>query len=202
MTDGKGLNPDYPLEDRMELTTIAQVRAIAEPLRESILDLLLERAATITDLAAALGRPKGTVAYHVKVLTQAGITTVVRTRRVRAVTENFYGRTARLHFVGALKALDESGRPIMANYLVTAAAESARAHADDDLTAILRRARIPREHLHEFRRRMFDLADEFSALPRGGEQAYGFVAAVYPTEHPHLPQVRPDSDDGPASLRD
>jgi DNA-binding transcriptional ArsR family regulator len=186
VTEGKdGL--DYELDDRMELTTIAQVRAIADPLREAVLDLLLERAATITELATALGRPKGTVAYHVKLLTEAGITTVVRTRRVRAVTESYYGRTARLHFVGELKALDEAGRPIGGNYLVTAARESERAHLDDELSAILRYARIPRVQLREFRRRMLDLADEFSRLPRGGEQSYGFVAALYPTEHPHLP---------------
>lgn len=192
MTDGKG-SLDYELDDRHELTTIAQVRAIADPLREAILDLLLDRAATITELAAALGRPKGTIAYHVKVLTEAGITRVVRSRQVRAVTEHYYGRTARLHFVGALTALDEAGRPIGGNYLVIAAGESAGAHADDSLSAILRHARIPREHLREFRQRMFALADEFSRLPRGGDQAWGFVAGLYPTEHPQLP----DPDDGP-----
>lgn len=194
MTDGKR-SLDYELADRMELTTIAQVRAIADPLRETILELLLERAATITELAAALGRPKGTIAYHVKLLTDNSILQVVRTRRVRAVTENYYGRTARLHFVGALKALDESGRPIYGNYLVTAAKESAQAHRADDLSAILRYARIPRENLREFRRRMFDLADEFSTLPRGGEQDFAFVAALYPTERqPHLPD-RPNQSD-------
>lgn len=179
---------DYDLDDRMELTTLAGVRAIAEPLRESILDLLLERAATVSELAAALGRPKGTVAYHVKVLQEADIVKVVRSRRVRAVTESYYGRTARLHFVGALRAVDESGEPICSNYLVTAARDSAPAHADDDLSAILRHARIPKQHIRAFRKRMFDLADEFSRLPRDGDQAYAFVAAVYPTQYPHLPE--------------
>lgn len=188
MTDGKA-RLDYELADRMELTTIAQVRAIADPLRETIVELLLERAATITELATALGRPKGTIAYHVKLLTDNDILRVVRTRKVRAVTESYYGRTARLHFVGALTALDESGRPIYGNYLVTAARESAQAHQDDDLSAILRYARIPRENLREFRRRMFDLADEFSSLPRGGQQDFAFVAALYPTDpQPHLPE--------------
>lgn len=188
MTDRKH-SPDYDLDDRRELTTIEQVKAVAEPLRESIVDLLLERAATVSELAVALGRPKGTVAYHVKVLVEADIVKVVRSRKVRAVTEHFYGRTARLHYVGALKALEPSGEPIFTNYLQTAAAESAPAHADDDLTAILRYARVPREHLQEFRRRMFDLADEFSRLPRGGGQDFAFVVGLYPTEHPHLPDT-------------
>lgn len=191
MTDGK-TSLDYELAARMELTTIPQVRAVAEPLRESLLDLLLERAATVTELAQAVGRPKGTVAYHVKVLVAAGLVQAVRTRRVRAVTETYYGRTARLFFVGTLKAVDESGRPLHSNYLATAASESAQAHADDTLTAILRHAAIPREHLVEFRRRLLDLADQFSSLPRGGSQMFGFVAGLYPTEHPQLPE--PESD--------
>jgi predicted ArsR family transcriptional regulator len=50
----------------------------------------------VTELADELGLPKGTVGHHVKVLEDAGLVRVVRTRRVRAVTEKSYGRTARL----------------------------------------------------------------------------------------------------------
>ncbi len=195
MPPGKPALPDYELDDRMELTTIAQVRAIAEPLRDTILELVLDRAATVSELARALDRPKGTVAYHVKVLLGAGLVKVVRTRRVRAVEERYYRRTARLHYVGPLRAVDSSGRPLMDNYLVTAARESAAAHADDDLSAIMRHARVPRQQLREFRRRMFDLADEFSRLPRGGDQSWGFVAGLYPTEHPSLPSPVDDDDE-------
>ena len=91
--------PDYDLADRMALTKPAQVKAISHPLRTTILGLLHERAATVTELAAALGRPKSTVAHHVKVLTEAGLLRVVRTRRVRAIEERFYGRTARMFYV-------------------------------------------------------------------------------------------------------
>ena len=50
--------PDYEFADRMALTEPSQVRAIGHPLRTTILQLLHERAATITELAAAVGRPK------------------------------------------------------------------------------------------------------------------------------------------------
>jgi hypothetical protein len=36
--------------------------------REAVLDLLLERAATVGELVAAIGRPRSTMAHHVKVL--------------------------------------------------------------------------------------------------------------------------------------
>jgi len=188
MPAGKTSVPDYELDDRLELNTLSQVRALADPLRDSVLDLLLERAATVSELAAALQRPKGTVAYHVKVLREAGLVKVVRSRRVRAVQESYYGRTARIVSVGPVKAQNERGEPLTGNYLVKAARESAAAHADDDLSAIIRYARIPREHVRTFRRRMFELADEFSRLPRDGERTYAFVAGLYPAEHPQLPE--------------
>ena len=44
----------------------------ADPLRSTIIDLVLERAATVAELAAAVKRPKSTVAHHVNVLVHAG----------------------------------------------------------------------------------------------------------------------------------
>ena len=88
--------PDYELAERIALTEPAQVKAIGHPVRTTILSLLHERAATVTELAVALGRPKSTVAHHVNVLADARLVQVVRTRRVRAIEERFWGRTARM----------------------------------------------------------------------------------------------------------
>src|ERR1700741_3759160 len=97
---GNSPPPDYELADRIALTTPSQVKALSHPLRTTILGLLHERAATVSELAAALERPKSTVAHHVKVLPENGLVHVVRTRRVRAIEERFYGRTARMFYVG------------------------------------------------------------------------------------------------------
>src|SRR5947208_11234251 len=96
---GKSPPPDYDLADRMALTAPSQVKAISHPLRTTIRALLHERAATVSELAVALERPKSTVAHHVKVLAEAGLVQVVKTRRVRAIEERFYGRTARMFYV-------------------------------------------------------------------------------------------------------
>src|SRR5215470_10791769 len=96
---GRNPLPDYELADRFALTTPGQVKAISHPLRTTILGLLHERAATVAELAGTVERPKSTVAHHVKVLGEAGLVQVVRTRRVRAIDERFYGRTARMFYV-------------------------------------------------------------------------------------------------------
>lgn len=179
--------PDYDLVDRTVITKPAELRAIADPLRSTILDLVLERAATVTELAGAVGRPKSTVAHHVKVLVEAGMLRVVRTRRVRAIEERFYGRTARLFFVGPVP-LEEVTPPPWTNYLADAAAESLPAYQADRMFANIRHARITRERAAAFWERVNELITEFSQLPREGDTVYGFVAGLYPTDHPTLPE--------------
>src|SRR6266545_212269 len=142
--------PDYELADQLVVTAPAQLRALADPLRATILDLLLERAATVAELAAAVRRPKSTVAHHVNVLVEAGMLRVVRTRRVRAIEERYYGRTARVFYVGVVSKRGEDPTTVHANALSVAATESVPAHEADELRSILRHARVPRKHAAEF----------------------------------------------------
>ena len=179
--------PDYDLADRIALTRPAQVKAISHPLRTAILGLLHERAATVNELAVALGRPKSTVAHHVKVLTEAELLQVVRTRRVRAIEERFYGRTARMFYVGVGRTDDGEELPPDFNDFEVAARESAAAHADGKLWGFIRHARITEAQAGEFWERMAELVDGFDQLPRSGDTMYGFAVGVYPTDQPTLP---------------
>jgi DNA-binding transcriptional ArsR family regulator len=183
--------PDYELADRIALTEPSQVKAISHPLRTTILGLLHERAATVNELAAALGRPKSTVAYHVTVLAKAGLLQVVRTRRVRAIDERFYGRTARMFYVGVETTADGGEMPRDFNDFEVAARESAAAFLDGKLWGFIRHARISETQASTFWERMAALVAEFDQLPRSGDTMYGFAIGVYPTDHPTLP-----SDEG------
>jgi DNA-binding transcriptional ArsR family regulator len=181
--------PDYDLAEDIEVSTPAQLRALADPLRGTLLDLLLERAATVSELASAVGRPKSTVAHHVNVLVDAGMLRVVRTRRVRAIDERFYGRTARLFRVGAVNQPGDTRSAVGVSPLSMAAAEAVPAHAADQLCATLRHARIPAEGAREFWEHVIELAQEFAKLPRSGDTVYGFAVGLYPTDHPTLPDA-------------
>jgi DNA-binding transcriptional ArsR family regulator len=179
--------PDYDLADRIALTTPSQVKAISHPLRTTILSLLHERAATVSELAGAVDRPKSTVAHHVKVLTDAGLTQVVRTRRVRAIEERFYGRTARMFYVGVERSPDGDDMPRDFNDFEVAAGESTAVYRDGKLWGFIRHARISEAQASAFWERMAALVAEFDELPRSGETVYGFALGVYPTDHPTLP---------------
>ncbi len=172
---------DYELDDFVVADTPAALKALGDPTRTLILALLLERAATTSHLAEALDKPKGTVGYHLKVLEDAGLIQVVRTRQVRALTEKYYGRTGRT----IVYAGQPSGSKL---FMLQQAMDEARV----DVTGrppmfTIRRVRIPKQRADEFGQRVLELAAEFTSLPRGGDVVYGFVAGVYPTDHPVLP---------------
>ena len=176
--------PDYELDDIHVVTGRTQVRAIFHPLRGVLLDLLLERAATVAEMAMATGRPPSTVAYHVGVLVEAGLFKVVRTRKVRGVVERSYGRTARIFYIGQT----EPGVAIpMSNPLHDAAVEATAALAADRVRSLHRHARIPHERVSEFWEAVMALATDFSASARKGGTSYAFVAALYPADYPTLP---------------
>jgi DNA-binding transcriptional ArsR family regulator len=180
--------PDYELLDTIELTDPTQVQAIGNQMRTTILGLLHERAATVTEIASAVSRPKSTVAYHVDVLHEAGLVRVVRTRRVRAIEERYYGRTARMFYVGVGKGPGDTALPLDFNDFDVAAQESQTAYHAHRLWSFIRHARIMPEQATEFWTQVMALVQDFDRLPRSGDTAYGFVVGLYPIpDYPMLP---------------
>lgn len=184
--------PDYPLDDFLVVTDPGQVRAIFDPLRETLLEMLLERAASVQEMAVAVGRPKSSVAYHVKLLADAGLLKVVRTRLVRGKQESFYGRTARLFSVGNVRVERSPGSE---GFFETVARDAAAAIRDDDLRGTTRYAWIDAAQAAEFWERVLALLNEYGQLPRSvdGTAAYALSMAMFPTRHPRLP---PDATQG------
>jgi len=185
----KSAVPDYDLADTLELTSADQVKAIGNRLRTTVLGLLHERAATVTEIATAVGRPKSTVAFHVNVLHEAGLVRVVRTRRVRAIEERYFGRTARMFYVGVGSAPRRpDSPPLDFNDFDVAAAESQEAYRAHELWSFIRHARIPPERAAEFWTKALAVVHEFDGLPRSGDTAYGFAIGIYPI--PNYPVLR------------
>lgn len=189
--------PDYDLADNLELTTPEQVKAISDPLRTTLLGLLHERAATVTELSSAVKRPKSTVAHHVNVLTEAGLLRVVRTRRVRAIEERYYGRVARMYYVGLGRRSSGGGKlPEDFNDFEVAAKESIGAYEAGTMRSFIRHARIPEDRAKEFWQKVHELIHDFDKLPRAGDTTYGFTVGLYPiTDYPTLPPAEGETEE-------
>ena len=141
--------PDYEADDILVVTETEQLRALADDVRLEIVALLRERAATTTELAGEIGLAKGTIAHHLKVLEAAALVKVVRTRQVRALTERFYGRVARLYVI---KSTDEKPQE---------------------------RVRLSQADAESFQRRVARLLRDFRGSASAQGEEYELVATIY-----------------------
>ena len=100
--------------------------------------------------------PKGTVGHHLKVLEKAGLVRVVRTRQVRALTEKYYGRVARLF---ELKGVDDDAEDLRAGAISAmmlrhVADEAAASGTDEKGRTGVGRARLTEKDAARFERRL------------------------------------------------
>jgi DNA-binding transcriptional ArsR family regulator len=173
-------SPDYEADDVLVVREVEQLRALGDDLRGQIVVLLRERARSTTELAQALGLPKGTVGHHVKVLEKAGLIRVVRTRQVRALTEKLYGRTARLFlFKSSDDADGEDVRNVAAASLRTAVEEMLPLDDDDRTTFAVLRVRLTEADARRFVRRLDKLTEDFIAADHPDGEPYGLAEALF-----------------------
>lgn len=174
--------PDYEAADVLIVSAPEQLKALADDLRGRVVVLLRERARSVTDLAERLQLPKGTVAHHVKVLERAGLVRVVRTRKVRAVTERYYGRTARLFLYEAQDpAQAEDVRAIVQMSLRIAAEEIQPVGGESQgygSSGVIR-VRLGDDDARRFNRRVDRLLAEFRAAEDPDGDPYGLAVAMY-----------------------
>lgn len=194
MTDRKSLAPP----DSLELDA-GQMRVLLEPTRMQIATLLSERPATTSQLAEALDRPKGTIGHHCKAMEEAGLIEVVRTRRVRAIDEKYYARTARTYVLGPAPGIE----PAATTFLGQAAHDLAATDRSPDLedkpsVTTLRHVRIPDQRASEWVERLVALTQEFIHEAPGGSTVYGLLIGLFPTDRPTLgedPSREADDDE-------
>lgn len=173
--------PDYDADDLLIVSEPEQLRALGDDLRTRMVVLLREHAHSVTELAEILDLPKGTVAHHVKVLEKAGFVRVVRTRQVRAVTERYYGRTARLFiFKGTDEADGEAVRNVAAASLRSAAEEILPGDFDDRTTFAVLRKRLSDDAARRLNRRLEKLQRDVMETPDDPDGTpYGLAVALY-----------------------
>jgi DNA-binding transcriptional ArsR family regulator len=170
--------PDYDLEDVLVVDELQQLRALGDPFRGRIITLLRQRAASTTDLADALQTPKGTVGHHLKVLERSGLVRVVRTRKVRALTEKYYGRVARLFVLKTDDSLpDDLKRGALAAMMLRQASDELIAAGVEKESSAILHVRLSPEGVRRFEKRLNRLVADFQSAedPDGEMHALAFA---------------------------
>jgi DNA-binding transcriptional ArsR family regulator len=171
-----------------ELRHPEQFKALGHPLRHRLLIALRQRPATLAQLAAALGAPKGTVGYHAQVLLDAGLIQVAHARQVRGGTERYLEPTSpELRFA--------PDAPVGGEFLV-------RTALDEMLPPVPGRPdRTLLRHLRLTEAQAAAIADQLEQMavtadpPTPGDIQYGLLLSIYTADIPTLP---PDDTAEPA----
>jgi DNA-binding transcriptional ArsR family regulator len=171
---------DYPADDTLVVNDPEQLRALAEDLRRRIISLLRERAWSTQQLARELDVPKGTVGHHLKVLERAGLIRVVHTRKVRAVTEKFYGRVARL-FLFQIEDTAED-KAVGAATLRDAASMLERAPSEGTWGLVM--SRLTPADVARFDRRLGSLLEDFRKADTPGGDPHRLAVAGWAVGRP------------------
>ena len=115
---------------------------------------------------------------------------VVRTRKVRALTEKYYGRLARLYRIVADDS-DAYGTAAFGALMLRQAADEVAPDAgegDDPSGVVVVHARVAVADARKFQQRLEELASDFLSFDDEDERVYGFVAGVYATDYQKLPK--------------
>ena len=83
------------MQERYEIDSIEQLRAIADALRMRIVDALQEQPMTVTQLGDMLGEAPAKIHYHVRELEKVGLLNLVETREKGGILEKYYQPIAR-----------------------------------------------------------------------------------------------------------
>jgi DNA-binding transcriptional ArsR family regulator len=84
---------DFKPVELIQITTLEQLRAISDPLRVEIIEIIMREALTVKQMADRLNQPATKLYYHVSELESAGFVTLVGTRVKSGIVEKYY-RTA------------------------------------------------------------------------------------------------------------
>lgn len=88
------------MKDFMVIDQPAQIRAMADPKRIALLNMLVREGATVAMLASVLGEPHAKVYYHVKELERNGFVEVVLQEPRAGAPEKYYRAKARTYLLG------------------------------------------------------------------------------------------------------
>jgi DNA-binding transcriptional ArsR family regulator len=74
----------------MKITTLEQLKAISDPLRVDVLEIITHEALTVKQMAEKLNQPPTKLYYQVSELETAGFVTLVGTRIKSGIIEKYY----------------------------------------------------------------------------------------------------------------
>jgi DNA-binding transcriptional ArsR family regulator len=185
------------MPDVFVLNDIEQIRAMADPLRQRIVEALIDASLTTKQVAQQLKEQPTKLYHHVELLEKAGIIKLVETRPKRGTVEKYYRAVAQSFTVDRdlfsnRPESDETAKTLL--NIVGGMFETTLAEMRESLAAKLLRpgkkmpSRMTRNlirstpaNIEKLNQKLNAIIDECDVLDsEDGEVAYGLTVAFYP----------------------
>ncbi len=189
------------------ITTLEALKVFADPLRQQIIETLLDSPKTVKQVAAELELAPTKLYYHVNLLEEHTLIQVTETRVVSGIIEKHYLAAAREYFIdrslltlgqdtgseGLEVAFDAMIMPIRADLqkslkqgLIDTSEDAPEPHKFRMWRAM---SQLSEQQAAEFYIRLDKLIDEFNDARVGNDNArhYGLLIGIYPTTPPRKP---------------
>lgn len=85
----------HELQESLLLEDLEKIKSVADPLRVKILQILIERQATVKQVADLLGQSSAKMHYHVKELERHQLIKLVQTIEKGGILEKYYRAVAK-----------------------------------------------------------------------------------------------------------
>jgi Predicted transcriptional regulator len=192
--DAEAILPDHVpvalpvLPPSLRVHTVQQFKALGDPTRSLILQIIKHEPLTAKQLGERLHVPASTVGHHLQVLEAAGLAQICARRLVHGIVAKYYVRTALLFVFDFAPDVG----PVAEGYLrhLTAARDQladlvAEQAAVPDIDELINNigfphARISKARVDEYAKRLFELVYEFATeSPDPDGQVYGLCTAFF-----------------------
>ena len=190
--------------NRFHITDLETLRAVSDPLRVQIVELLITQSLTVKQVAKKLGLAPSKLYYHFTTLEKLGLIEVTETRMVANMQEKTFSSTADMLEVDpSLLKFSKEGDNEPINILIASTIDATR----DDITRSLQArqfqlelgaanqerrfiinrviSRVSEKRIGEFQERLVKLIQEFdeedNSSRRSTDQPYALTVAFYPS---------------------
>jgi len=195
--------------DTLSINSIEQLKAIADPLRQQLLEQFAIKPATTMQVAVTLGYQPTRLYHHVAKLENAGLIRLVETRPVRGTTEKYYSAVAtriridrrafedrsaeianKIASLGVIDSLLANVRREVADFLGQSdhrsGKKSAKERVEQEVLFVQAEVEADEKTVLKLREKIYRLIDEVEAITQNGAdepediRKYRLVIGWYP----------------------
>jgi DNA-binding transcriptional ArsR family regulator len=175
---------DYKPEPLRKLSSKNELRAYVNATRITILALLRDFSATITQIAREIGTHPANLTHHFRILERAGLIRLVEKRDTGRNLEKFY-RAAALSFItapGELEVVEKQALKlsILRDEFTASIQRLNKSKDEAEVFARLLVARISKNNLKKFQKQLLLLISEFEQAETPDGDPYSLALCLFP----------------------